>query len=119
MFRLPTIFAPALGLALLSALPAAAERITDRETFLGLVSGRTLSRPLVALTVTPDGAIRGNGAGWDVTGRWDWQDGFFCRDLNWGGDDLGYNCQAVTRDGNRLRFISDRGAGESAAFTLR
>ncbi|ETX28467.1 hypothetical protein [Roseivivax isoporae] len=92
--------------------------VTDRGDFVDLVVGKTLTRPLVSLSVTEDGAISGTGAGWDVTGQWTWQDGYFCRDLNWGGDDLGYNCQLVTADGDRVRFTSDRGSGQSAGFRL-
>ncbi len=94
-------------------------KISDRDQFLQLVQGRTLSRTLVSLQVMPDGAITGQGAVWDVTGQWSWKDGYFCRELNWGGDELGYNCQEVTANGNSIRFTSDRGSGEQAEFRLR
>ena len=77
-----------------------------------------LRRPLVRLEVTPGGQITGTGAGWAVRGSWTWSDGYFCRDLFWGDDDLGHNCQAVSFDGERVHFTSDRGAGESAGFRL-
>ena len=83
-----------------------------------LVTGKVLTRPLVNLTVTPDGRIEGMGLRWEVTGEWTWRDGFFCRSLFWGGDDLGYNCQEVRAYGGRLRFTSDQGAGRSAVFRL-
>ena len=110
-----------LASALLAAGPAFAdfEKVSDRDTFLGLVTGKTLSRPFVRLQVTSDGDIDGRGLQWDVTGDWSWQDGYFCRDLYWGGDDLGYNCQEVKANGNRIRFTSDRGSGDSAEFRLR
>ncbi|MFD1342143.1 dihydrodipicolinate reductase [Litorisediminicola beolgyonensis] len=111
----------ALTAALAAAQPAHAELapISDRAQFVELIAGKTLTRPLVSLTVSPEGGISGNGAGWDVSGEWSWQDGYFCRNLTWGGDPLGYNCQAVASDGSEIRFTSDRGAGRSAAFTLR
>ncbi|SIS84875.1 hypothetical protein SAMN05421759_104278 [Roseivivax lentus] len=112
-----------LGLCAAMIVPAAghasAERIGSKQEFVELVQGKRLTRPLVDLQVAPNGAISGTGAAWDVTGNWTWQDGFFCRDLEWGGDPLGYNCQLVTRDGNRVIFTSDRGQGRSAGFTLR
>ena len=110
----------AMALAALHATPALAEfaRIDDRDAFVRLVAGRDLTRPLVRLRVGADGAITGRGASWDVTGAWVWRDGFFCRDLNWGGDDLGYNCQLVQARGDRIRFVSDRGSGQSAEFRL-
>ena len=115
-----TAAALAAGLSMY-AVPAQAERmqVTDRNTFVDLVTGKRLTRPLVDLQVSPDGQISGTGAAWDVSGQWSWQDGYFCRSLSWGGDDLGYNCQAVTAEGDRITFTSDRGAGRSAGFTLR
>lgn len=108
-------------LALILATPAAAEfaRITERAEFVAAVEGKRLTRALVDLRVSASGVISGKGAVWDVTGNWDWQGGYFCRSLIWGGDDLGYNCQEVSRDGSKLRFTSDKGTGQSATFTLR
>ncbi len=104
-----------------SATVAAADFdvVSDKSTFMQLVSGKKLTRPLVELQVTTDGRIEGTGARWDVTGNWSWRDGYFCRDLFWGGDALGYNCQEVRANGSRLRFTSDRGNGRSAVFKLR
>ncbi|KPQ07307.1 MAG: hypothetical protein HLUCCA12_05710 [Rhodobacteraceae bacterium HLUCCA12] len=99
------------------------ERITDAREFTQLVEGRDLTRFGIRLQVsaqqTDEGAITGRGFGYDVTGDWQWNDGYFCRDLDWGGDDLGFNCQAVLRDGQSVRFVSDRGEGDHADFSLR
>ena len=114
------VAAAATALALMPQIAAAElKRIDDKAEFVQLVQGKTLSRPLVRLRVSADGTISGRGVRWDVTGSWSWQNGFFCRDLNWGGDDLGYNCQEVRANGNEMRFTSDRGAGDSADFRLR
>ncbi len=113
----------ALLFALLIATPAAAfDRVTNRTAFLTLISDKTLSNRLyqISLTVSPSGVITGEALGWDVTGNWTWKNGFFCRDMTWGGDALPYNCQLVeTRDNRELRFTSDQGQGESASFKLR
>jgi predicted heme/steroid binding protein len=103
------------------ATPAAAEFsvINSAAEFKTLVSGKTLTRPLVKLRVSENGAIAGTGAIWSVSGSWTWKDGFFCRSLEWGGDDLGYNCQQVQSSGAKIRFTSDQGSGESADFSLR
>ena len=84
-----------------------------------LVKDKKLERFLISLSVTGDGKIEGSAAGRDVSGDWNWIDGYFCRTLMWGERELKYNCQKVTFDGRRLRFISDRGAGQSASFALR
>ncbi|WP_299619796.1 dihydrodipicolinate reductase [uncultured Tateyamaria sp.] len=95
-------------------------KVDDQKEFVDVVAGKTLTRPLIKISVKPDGRIEGRGARWDIEGTWSWKDGYFCRDLFWGGDALGYNCQAVeaTADG-RIKFTSDRGKGDSAMFRLR
>lgn len=93
--------------------------VTDRGSFVRLVTGKVLARPLIRLTVSNDGRISGKGLRRDVTGNWTWRAGYFCRDLYWGKDELGYNCQQVQAKGSRIRFTSDKGSGQSAVFDLR
>lgn len=103
------------------ALAQSYQPVTDKQTFLQLLGDKRLSNRLygVNLRVTPDGGIVGKGAGWDVTGTWSWQDGFFCREMTWGGDPIPYNCQLVETNGQLMRFTTDQGTGDSAAFRLR
>lgn len=108
-----------------SALPAAAESyvpIKDQATFLSLIEGKELRNYLygVRLNVFGNGDIDGSAVGWVIAGSWTWQDGYFCRELSWGGDPIPYNCQLVeARGGDRVRFTVDRGAGNSASFRLQ
>ena len=112
------------GLAL-SALPAMAEgysRISDRNAFVQTVEGKELRLGLfgISLQVESDGEIRGRALGWDVTGRWEWRDGYFCREMDWSGYPIPMNCQLVeAREDEEIRFTVDRGAGDSASFKLR
>ena len=116
-----------LGVTLSEAGSVRAEQFTpipDKNAFLSTVAGKDLRLKgygpiVVRLTVQPDGEIIGRGLGWDVTGAWSWQDGYFCRDLNWGGSDLGQNCQAVLVQGETIRFVSDQGTGDHADFALQ
>ncbi|MFC3614701.1 dihydrodipicolinate reductase [Lutimaribacter marinistellae] len=105
----------------IAAAPAMAEykTIGDVNTFRSVVEGRTLTRPLIKLQVLPGGKITGTGGGAEVSGSWDWKGQYFCRDLNWRGRDLGYNCQTVSINGGKIRFTADQGQGESADFRLR
>ncbi|WP_246227712.1 dihydrodipicolinate reductase [Roseobacter ponti] len=119
MMRIATLsFVAALAV---SATPVLAEftKVDDQSEFVALVAGKELKRPFVNLEVSPDGQITGRGAAWPVSGEWTWKDGFFCRDLFWGEDALGYNCQEVKAAGDRVIFTSDQGAGDSAEFRLR
>jgi hypothetical protein len=108
-------------LIVLVAGPAFADltKINNESDFVKLVAGKTMSRPFVRINVSQDGKISGSGAGWAVTGDWTWKDGYFCRSLFWGGDELGYNCQEVAAKEGRVRFTSDRGIGDSAEFNLK
>lgn len=96
--------------------------VTDRRDFLGLLDSRELRHPVfgIRLVVTPDGRITGNALGWPVTGTWDWKDGYFCRQMDWSGTPIPFNCQLVEALADqRLRFTVDRGAGEAATFVMK
>lgn len=114
--------AAALATTLLTTGVAASEPfnvVSSRDAFVSLIQGRELRRFGIRLTVTADGTIQGRAFGSDVTGEWAWNDGYFCRDLFYGQDDLGFNCQLVQVSGNTLRFTSDQGQGIYADLTLR
>ncbi|WP_342077863.1 dihydrodipicolinate reductase [Yoonia sp. SS1-5] len=115
-------FIAALSIVI-AAAPAGAdayEAIKDEATFVSLVDGKLLRNRLygVRLNVLDNGQIEGSAIGWDITGTWDWQDGYFCREMSWGGDPIPYNCQLVEFDGANLRFTVDQGAGDSASFSI-
>lgn len=96
----------AIALIAPQAAKAELKQIKDKSEFVQLVQGKTLSRPLVRLTVTADGNITSRGATWDVNGSWDWKDGFFCQDLNWGG------CRHCTMmSGNSVTLGQSEGYG--------
>lgn len=102
-----------LVLALL-AQPAFAEefeRIEDERGFLSVVKDRELKRLGIRLKVTDDGRILGKAFGRPVSGAWRWDGGYFCRDLEVGGEQLDFNCQLVQVNGRTVRFTSDRGEG--------
>jgi hypothetical protein len=96
--------------------------VSDRDAFLTLIKGRDLRLGTwdVTLQVKPDGKIDGSMMGWDVSGSWTWKDGYFCREMDWSGYIIDYNCQLVEAKGtDSLRFTVDQGAGKSATFALQ
>lgn len=96
--------------------------VKDEQTFVSLVQGKELRNFFygVRLNVLENGQIDGSAIGWGIAGTWSWQDGYFCREMSWGGDPIPYNCQLVeARGDDRLRFTVDRGAGDSASFRLQ
>lgn len=102
-----------------SPLAADTQRVDSRDNFVSLVNGKALTRFGVTLNVSPDGRITGRAFGKPVTGDWSWQNGFFCRTLIFGSDNLGANCQTVERRGQTLRFTADKGAGDTADLRIR
>jgi hypothetical protein len=117
----------AITTVLMLAAPVAASAndfkpIKDRNDFVSLVKDRELRIGLynLSLNVLPDGNIKGRALGWDITGRWQWQDGYFCREMDWSGMPIEFNCQLVEAEGaERMRFTVDKGTGDSATFKLR
>jgi len=108
-------------LAMLTAAPAKSEEfqtISERDSFLALVKGKQLTRLGIKLDVLSSGQIQGRAFGKTVKGQWNWKNGYFCRDLYFGEQDLGPNCQVVKANGRTLRFIADQGAGQSADLRL-
>lgn len=119
MFR-TCVFMTALALT----IPAAAqafERVSDRTVFINTVAGKDLRIAVYGLTlnVRENGTISGRAAGWDITGSWTWDNGYFCRDMDWSGYPIDYNCQLVEVRGDRIRFTVDQGSGDDAVFRIQ
>lgn len=85
-------------------------KIADRALHIGLFD--------LSILVNSDGTITGTALGWEVTGNWTWQDNLFCRNMDWGGMEIAYNCQLVEIDDKKVRFTADGGQGRAASFTL-
>ncbi len=121
-----TLMAAALAvtagtLAAGDAVAQSMSRVTDVAQFNQILAGKQLRLGLfgIALTVAPNGTISGTASGYDVTGAWTWDNGFFCRQMNWGGTEIPYNCQLIEFGGGQMRATSDQGAGDDATFNVR
>jgi hypothetical protein len=104
------------------ASPAMAEdyaRVTDRGAFVSLVGGKSLTSLGVSLSVSPSGSISGRAFGSTVSGTWTWNDGYFCRTLKAGARVFPRNCQLVQQKTGRIRFIADKGTGDTADLRIR
>lgn len=103
------------------SVPAMAQdlpRIETRAEFVELVAGRTLTTSGISIQAQPNGAITGRGLGFAVDGSWNWQDGYFCREMSVAIRSWDLNCQAVYSDGTSVRFVADRGQGDTADLTI-
>lgn len=110
-----------IALCLSAPSASALEVVKERAGFLQALAGQDLVIPIYRLrmAVSPEGQISGRAAGWDITGQWDWKDGYFCRSLTWGGTPIPFNCQQVKAGDGKMRFTSDQGKGMTALFRLR
>ncbi len=113
-----SIFVACFILTASSALAEGFQRVGDRNGFVSIVADRDLKRFGVRLQVTEDGRILGSAFGQKVTGEWQWDGSYFCRDILISGDSIGKNCQTVEISGNTVRFTADRGAGDFADLRL-
>ena len=87
---------------------------------MSIIKHKDLTRSGVRLKITDRGEIVGCVFGRKVTGDWSWRDGYCCRDLFVGGNELdANNCQLVQVKGDTVRFTSDKGAGDSADLRLK
>jgi len=99
--------------------------VRESGEFMRIVEGRTLvlTRPgflrPIQLKVNPNGSLGGEARGYPVEGSWRWEGNRFCRQMEWGGYEVGYSCQDVSLTGNELRFIADRGMFRTAYFRLQ
>lgn len=94
-------------------------RVSDRGAFVALVSGKSLTSLGVSLSVSPSGTISGRAFGSTVSGAWTWNEGYFCRTLKAGEKVFARNCQLVQQKAGRVRFIADKGAGDTADLRIR
>ena len=115
-----SIVAASAALALwgTDALAEGFQRVEDKGGFISLVKDRELKRLGIRLKVTDDGRIVGRAFGQQVDGAWNWQGGYFCRELVVGGDPFDSNCQTVLVNGRTVRFVSDKGEGIYADLAL-
>ncbi|SHI82822.1 hypothetical protein [Wenxinia saemankumensis] len=108
----------------LLAVPAKAEDyrpVTERTAFLALVEGRTLSIWLMGVTIRvgSDGSLTGESRGRPMIGRWTWQNGTFCHEIEIDGITGPADCQRVEALGEtRLRLTSRGGRGESTVYLV-
>jgi hypothetical protein len=125
MFRSLPILTLICAASAMATTPARASDfvpVAEKQAFVDLVQGRDLRLSLfdITLRILPDGQIKGDALGWGITGTWSWQDGYFCREMDWSGEIIDFNCQLVeAKDASVVRFTVDKGQGKSASFNLR
>ncbi len=93
-------------------------RIIDRETFQREVVGRPLKHSVrdVRIVAQPNGTISGSQGRDEISGKWEFRDGYYCRSLLVGSS-LGLkDCQVVYLDENGITLIRQRGRGDRVKY---
>ena len=98
---------------------AAAKKIRKEAEFNQLVVGKTLNYPDGTFIKVTNGKLSGKaGNGQKITGAWNWQGRFFCRNVVVGKNPVNEDCQRVENDGDTVTFIRNKGRGKRAPATL-
>ncbi|MGH1414246.1 MAG: hypothetical protein ACRBB0_12195 [Pelagimonas sp.] len=106
-----------LALAI-GAGPALAEGFTPISTidsFQALAIGKTLYLGETTATVHTGGTMTVVFKGKEISGTWEWQDGYFCRVL--ASYSTKADCQLWEHDGHDFRITRDKGAGQAFVYT--
>ena len=113
------LFATLAVFTLSSTAADAWTRIQTEADFRDKVVGRTqTAEGLGHITSAADGTVTGQWQGNAVRGRWQWHDGYWCRNLIIGTHETGTNCLRLDIRGNQLRGRQDRGRGTETITTM-
>ena len=95
------------------------EHIKTKKQFLEQIAGKKLVEPDSWIVLAPDGTVSGQGPGTaEITGRWDWEDTYYCREITIDGERLLRDCQTVTRDGDTVNFIHEKGTSITISWMI-
>jgi hypothetical protein len=114
------LIACAALLSMTATTATAWERITTEQQFRDRIADRTLVMQNGWTTSHGDGRITGEFNGQRMVGRWQWHQGFWCRNFrNADGTETGTDCQVLDVRGNQLRNTRNQGRGDSVVLTIQ
>lgn len=103
-----------------SVQAAGFKRIKTAADFKAKIVGKTLSVGKSTFIVQPDGSLTGSTPTGKVVGKWNWQQGFYCRALRIGKKNFPSDCQLVRFNGDEVVFVRQQGKGDSSpAMTVK
>ena len=98
-----------------TVLPVTYGRITTEAEFVATAVGRTVSNANTSIAITRNGRITGVTHGNEISGTWEWRDGFWCRTIT-APVQTAEDCQVWEVRNGVLRITRDRGTGETLEF---
>ncbi|MCL6284330.1 hypothetical protein M3P21_12415 [Ruegeria sp. 2012CJ41-6] len=87
--------------------------IETRAAFCAFIAECGFEGPDLCFVIHPDGSFAGTSDGVAFEGRWEWQDGFFCRTLSLPDAPDETDCEHIEVNGAQMRYTRDRGQGEA------
>lgn len=66
-----------------------------------------------------DGTLTGSFGGKDLTGAWNWQGKYWCRNARVGGKEIGSDCQEMHLSATQLRTKRQKGKGDWASVMTK
>ena len=96
-------------------------RIATEQEFREIAVGKKLVYKVGEYVfLHDDGKMSGYFGGKKLTGKWSWEDEYYCRTGKSGKKKLGHDCQIVELSGNRLIFIREKGkGGNSGSYQIK
>ena len=94
---------------------AADERITTEQEFRATAVGKKMVTKGGYVNFGEDGSLSGEFSGKKLTGKWSWEDGYFCRTVKLGGKDRGHDCQVVLATEDGVVLHRKKGQGKKSA----
>ncbi len=116
-------FTALLIAATLVAGPAFSEsfkRIRKEADYRAMVVDRTITAGSGSFIVHSNGTISGQIPSGALSGKWQWNQKFFCRTIAVAGKTAGTGCTVikVSKDGKTLVVIGDKGKAEPKTYTI-
>ena len=94
------------------------QRIDTRAEFIDIFADKVLLGEDLRFTIHSSGDITGQAGGQDFFGSWYWEDGFFCRAVSSGEEDLGLDREVIERRGRHMRYTRQMGQGNSSVVAI-
>ncbi|MDP5217467.1 hypothetical protein Q5Y75_09585 [Ruegeria sp. 2205SS24-7] len=101
------------------ATTASAGEIKKEKQFLEEVAGRKLVMGHSWVRIAPEGSVSGRGPkGGEITGNWQWDGRYYCRDITIDAVPLAQDCQTVSVRGNVVTFTHKKGKGVPVSWVI-
>ena len=101
-----------------SAAVSGKRRITTEQEFRDALVGRRAGDERGYFIVHEGGTLTGKFNNRKLTGKWTWEEQFFCRTAKLGSQKLGRSCQVLSIEGDTLTATGKKGKGKKVTYRI-